>query len=220
MFKTALATGLAATFLGLLIAPQALAANASDEVKDVREAFLKEAMEAQEAYHKELRRHARIAVSKLEKTAASAVRDGDLAGATAAMKQVLWLDRDNKKAVAHFKAIGRLEEVLEELEEEPVVPDAVESTGDAGNVARQLIGSTWSWGDGNNITFLPGGIASATQDKQPNSRLWQVDARGNVFVATAKPNILSIIKVDLSSGNYAGQNYKINNTEFSGRRVR
>ena len=197
----------------------AMAATPAEEVRDIRSDFMEEAMDARADYRKQLQRHARTAVGKFEKAAANAVREGDLAAATEAMKQVLWLDRDNAKAIAHFKAIGQLDEVLKELEEQPDLPEADDVN--TSKLGRMLVGTTWSWGEGQTLTFLPGGIAHASNDKKPNSRVWQVDANGNVYVASTAPSkYLTIVRFDPEVKSFSGQGYTLSQPKHTGSRVR
>lgn len=198
----------------------ALAKSPAEEVQDVRSEFLSEAVKARAEYRRELQKAAKSAVRDYERAAASAVRAGELAAATDAMRQILWLDRDHKKARAHFEAIGQLDEVLKELEDEPVIPEGDEPV-DNSKLARELVGTTWTWGAKDTITFAPGGVATVSSDKQPNSRAWRVLPDGMVHVMSLKPlNSYVLVKFDPKSSTYLGKAYLLEYPDFNGKRTR
>lgn len=207
----------------VFIANRSFAEDTEEEIDSIRSNFFKQAGEAREEYRNDLRRHARIAVGKLEKIAILAIRQGDLPAATKAYRQVLWLDRENRKAVAHFKTIGTLDKVLKELEDEPALPTG-SSGGDsaAGNnkLARVIAGSTWSWGEGKQISF-GNNTATASNDPRPNTRVWYPMPDGTIHILTTDPlQYYAILKFDKSISRYEAKTYRLLNVELAGTRQR
>ncbi len=206
---------LLATALFLGSALPTYAAERSDALQRAQSEFMAKASKARKEYRKELAKYARQAVGKYEKVAADAVRKGDLATATVAMREILKLDRNHKKATAHFQAIGRLEETLKELEKEPSL-DLDAPTGSSGQLAKKLAGTTWTWGT-KTITFSPNGIATAADDL----RRWRVDSDGYVHVVSTQPaKYYSVVQFDSSVTKFSGKSYHLSNPNHTGKRIR
>ena len=68
--------------------------------------------DARAVYDKRVTAATRIALGRFVSIARLAARNGDLAGATDAWREVLTLDRDNEDARRYFTAIGQLDKVL------------------------------------------------------------------------------------------------------------
>ncbi|WP_425396231.1 hypothetical protein [Aeoliella sp.] len=220
MDLTKIALGLLTAFCLLDTGDLALAKSPSEDVQDIRSDFVSEATKARAEYRRELQKAAKRAVSDYEKAAASAVRAGDLAAATNAMRQILLLDRDHKKAQSHFEAIGQLDEVLKELEDEPVLPEGDEPVN-TGKLARSLVGTTWTWGDKRTITFAGGGRATVSTDSQPNTRLWKVGSDGSVHIGSPPSHPwYVVIKFDNNLRAFAGHSLKLESSNFRGQRTR
>jgi len=108
-------TSIALTLTFLLIPFQFCRAGLEDEIGEALQDHGERVRKAREAYEQQLENSRKIAVGRLESIAISAIRKGDLPVANKAWKQVLVLDSGHRKARAHFKSIGNLDDVLKEV---------------------------------------------------------------------------------------------------------
>ncbi len=129
-------------FLVLLIGSAARCADFGDEISAVATDHATRVQSAKQEFDQEVRRSTAIAIGRLESIARSATRSGSLAAATDAWRYVLQYDSSHAEARAHFAGLGRLEEVLQEIEADPTASPTLTTDAvvvDYGQIPVQVV---------------------------------------------------------------------------------
>jgi hypothetical protein len=207
-----------ATCFWLLTTDRYACGDVRDDIRAVHGKFASDVARAKEAYAEKVASEASLAIKQYERLAARAVREGDLAAATTAWREILRLDRNHSEARRFFTSIGRLDQELKEMESDkpPVSPENMASNGPA-STANALVGTRWNYEGGRMLTLNPNGEATiGTTVRDSEKRFWTTDPQGRVLLVS--PDGTQISLLTFTSGNsYSAANYT-KQSEFGGNR--
>ncbi len=206
------------SFLTVSVAPSR-GGDIRDDIRDVHKSLIEDVNKAKQVFAEKVASEGNAAIKLYERLAARAVREGDLSAATTAWREILRLNQDHKGAQDFFKSLGRLEDELKKIADEPGtqsianVMDSAQATSTAA-----LEGTRWSYEGNRVIEFRKGNSCVISNGRDAvDTRMWSVDSLGNVFISSNDGKF--IVTLSFRGGNSYGASSFTKTLTFSGKKL-